>query len=73
MKLFEKIKVFFGYRYRLNYNSMEIHDLRNTHKNCHLAKMNNFKDVTQSNMFHQLKNGYNGCRWCYPSTNTDRR
>jgi hypothetical protein len=73
MKLFKKIKIFFGYSYRVNLNSMEIHNLKNTHKNCKLEKMNNFKDITESNMLKHLKNGYNGCRWCSPSTNTDRR
>lgn len=57
----------FGYKYRVNFNSNEIHYLPNKHKNCNLEVMDNYKNVTKFAATHYLNSGLNGCRWCFKS------
>ena len=72
--LFQNVKLFFSKRtkktYRVNFNTNEIHDLRKTHKNCHLALMTNFKDVTEHTAMRMFEKGFNGCRFCLKKHDT---
>lgn len=64
MKLFEKIKKFFGYNYIVNLNTLEIHNLNKPHTNCKTNLMTNKKMITKKQLNKYLADGYNGCRWC---------
>lgn len=59
-----------GYKYIVNNNTKEIHVVSNMKTNCHLDLMTNFKYVKSSKEL--LDNGFNGCRWCYNETDTDK-
>lgn len=65
-KLFTQL---FGFKYVINRNTNEIHKLSNLKTNCHVELMTNKMKVKNSKEW--LKNGYNGCRWCYSDANTD--
>lgn len=66
----------FGFRYLLNMRSAEVHDLDNRKTNCKIEKMStdNKRRLTQK-MFDRLraKDKVNGCRWCLPHLDTDKR
>jgi hypothetical protein len=72
--LFIKLTLFLGYTYMINKRSKEIHDLKNTHVNCHLDKISDVNSVIihKSKLQWHLNNGYNGCRWCMPKQDTDK-
>jgi len=59
-----------GIRYVVNHNTLEIHMISNLKHNCHVADMTNKSYVSSSKQY--LENGYNGCRWCYKETDTDK-
>lgn len=63
----------FGYRYLLNLRSKEIHQLNNTTDNCliNLMSKNNKKFIGKRKLNKYLDQGYNGCRWCFASKDTD--
>ena len=48
MKLKLRIKKFFGFKYLVNLNTKEIHDLNNNHKNCHVDLIKNTKFIRKS-------------------------
>jgi len=66
IKIFDKIKIAIGYRYMVNLNSKEIHDLKNPHVNCKTDLIVNKKFITKKSLNVYLQNGYNGCKWCLP-------
>ena len=59
----------FSFKYVINRNSSEIHKLSNLKPNCHIELMTNKMYVKDSEPW--LKNGFNGCRWCYSDEDTD--
>jgi len=59
-----------GYKYVVNNHTDEIHKLSNIKTNCHLELMTDINYVKSSEEL--LKDGYNGCRWCYNETDTDK-
>lgn len=61
---------FFGFKYIVNNHTNEIHVVSNMKTNCHLDLMTNATYVKSSEEL--LKNGYNGCRWCYSETDNDK-
>lgn len=65
LTFWQKISVFFGYRYFVNNNTKEIHDLKHKHHNCHieLASKNHTFYATEKDK-NALETFYNGCRWC---------
>lgn len=71
--IFKSIKNLFtkllGFKFVINNNTSEIHKLSNLKTNCHVDLMTNKTYVKKSEEL--LKNGYNGCRWCYDEANTD--
>jgi hypothetical protein len=72
MKLFEN---FWGHQYLVNLHTGEVHDLKNTHKNCnlHLIASYHKKYVTKKKAMKMMKTGnINGCRWCMPKSDTDK-
>lgn len=66
MNYWNKLLSFLGYRYLGNGNTMEIHDLRNFHRNCniHLISKKNKIRITEKEKNFAIKAGFNGCRWC---------
>jgi len=64
MELSIKIRRFFGYRYLVNLGSMEIHDLKNNHRNCHIPLITKKRFITQKGLKKILLEGFNGCRFC---------
>lgn len=61
--------IFWGFGYRVNHRSKEIHRVYFKHKNCKLEFMsaNNSEYVTRKKALKLIeKFGYNGCRWCWP-------
>lgn len=73
-KLFAFFKKFFpkliGKNYRVNFNSKEIHKLRNEKHNCFLNAMTDYKNIYQKDVDGYLNDGFNGCKWCYHEKNT---
>lgn len=69
MTLLEKIKKILGYRYIVNLNTWEIHDLKNTHENCKLNLMTNKKMITKKQLNAYLEDGFDGCKWCLKEYN----
>ena len=63
----EQVMMFLGFRYVLNDNTQEIHDLRNKTKNCCLPAMKRKHKfyVGRAMANEHLDMGYNGCRFCY--------
>lgn len=67
-----KLFMFFGYKYLVNNNTREIHNLQNPHHNCHIdliSKKNRFY-VTKRRM-NNLLSSYDGCRWCMKDKSED--
>lgn len=66
LTLKERWKMFWGYKYRVNLNTKEIHRLDNKHINCLKSDKENTVYVTENKAI-ELINGreYNGCRWCW--------
>lgn len=62
-----KFKKLFGYRYLINLCTREIHDLKNTHKNCRLNMLVHKKFIKEKELEYYLKKKYNGCRFCFKS------
>lgn len=61
--------IFFGFGYRVNHRSREIHRVYFKHKNCRLESMSakNSEYVTRRKALKLIKKyNYNGCRWCWP-------
>jgi hypothetical protein len=73
LAIFKSIQKFFikvfGFKYVINHNTSEIHKLSNLKTNCHVELMANKMYVRNSEEW--LKNGFNGCRWCYSDENGD--
>ena len=66
-----KLLEYFGFRYIINKNTGEIHDLDNEHKNCHIGMMRKAKYITKAKLFKLLKSGKaNGCRYCLKKWDT---
>lgn len=63
----EKWMKFWGFGYKVNYrkSSREIHKLSNKHVSCNLHMMTNYEYITQKKADKLLKEGYNGCRYCW--------
>ena len=54
-----------GFRYVLNKNTGEIHDLRNERRNCRIDMMTNVRYIFKRTAFKLMKVGKaNGCRYC---------
>lgn len=64
MKLKLRIKKFFGFKYLVNLNTKEIHDLNNNHKNCHVDLIKNTKYIRKRKLEKYLNDDFNGCRFC---------
>ena len=58
--------------YLVNYNSLEIHKVDNLKTNCQTQAMSNKGKVYSRKAKSLLREGYNGCRWCYPEADTDK-
>lgn len=71
MNLLEKINNLFGYTYVVNFNTLEIHNLKNKHKNCKIDFMTNKKLITKKQLMSYLDNGFNGCKWCFKEFNVE--
>lgn len=61
----EKWMKFWGLKYKVNHKSKEIHRLHNKHVNCNTHRIVNGEFVTEKKAFKLLKEGYNGCRYCW--------
>jgi hypothetical protein len=59
--------------YLVNYNSLEIHKVNNIKGNCQVQAMTNTGKVYTRKANRLLQEGYNGCRWCYPDADTDKK
>ena len=60
-----------GFRFVLNRNTGEIHDLRNEHKNCRIDMMRNLRYIRKRTAVKLIKGGKaNGCRWCLKKWDT---
>lgn len=59
----------FGYKYIVNLTSLEVHKISNLKGNCHEHIMVNKKYVRSADDY--LKNGFNGCRWCFREADSD--
>ena len=72
LTFFQRLAVFFGYRYFINNKTKEIHDLKNKHHNCHieLASKNNTFYATEKDK-QALSTFYDGCRWCMKEESKD--
>jgi hypothetical protein len=75
LTIFKSIQKFvtrlFGFKYVINRNTSEIHKLSNIKTNCHVELMTNKMMIKNSEEW--LKNGYNGCRWCYNEADNDAK
>lgn len=67
-----RLAMFFGYKYLVNRNTKEIHDLTNRHHNCHtdLVSKNNRFLATEKDV-KALMSFYDGCRWCMKEKSKD--
>ena len=70
----EKWSKFWGFNYRVNLNSKEIHKIDSKHINCLKSDKGNTVYVNEKKAL-ELINGreYNGCRWCWKSKDTDKK
>jgi len=59
--------------YIVNYRSMEVHKVDNLKHNCHVELMTDKQKIYSRKANKLLKQGYNGCRWCFPSEDTDMK
>jgi len=66
-KILKWFLLVFGFRYKVNYNSLEIHDIKNEKSNCFLKSMTRYKYVGTFTKTHLLNSGMNGCRHCMRS------
>lgn len=70
----ERWNKFWGFGYRVNIHTKEIHRLSDIHINC----LPSIKDLTMyvskktANMLIEKKK-FNGCRWCWEEKDTDKR
>lgn len=61
-----------GRRYMANENSLEMHDIKNPHVNCHLTAIKKYRFLTRRRAMQMIDLGeYNGCRWCMKEHDTD--
>lgn len=63
-RIFSFLKLIVGFRYKVNLNSMEIHDLKNPKQNCLTEVIADYKQIGKKSLSRYLSSGYNGCRWC---------
>jgi hypothetical protein len=64
--------IWLGWRYAYNANTYEIHDLKNTHKNCKLDYISkkNWKYLRAIDMQVMFADDEaDGCRWCMKDQN----
>ena len=60
-----------GFRFVLNRNTGEVHDLRNERKNCRIDMMTNMRYMRRRKVVKLIKAGEaNGCRWCLKKWDT---
>lgn len=70
----EKVAKFFGYGYRVNLNTKEIHRLSNNHINCLPGENKRTMYVNRRTAIELIaKRGFNGCRWCWKEKDTDKK
>jgi len=72
LKFIDKLMRTIGFRYVINKNTMEIHDLKNVQTNCKLTVMSNKnKSYCNKSKKEELMRDtlHDGCRWCLPSEN----
>lgn len=62
-----------GFRYMVNLDSKEIHDLYNRSGMCHIEKIEKRVFVPKFIMLLLLKFGFNGCYWCNNKYDTDKK
>lgn len=66
------MNILFGRRFLANVRSKEIHDMVESHRNCFLFDIVDYKLVSRRKAMKMMKNeGYNGCRWCMMEYDTD--
>jgi len=64
---------FIGYRYFINTQTKEIHDVKNATGACGLSYIKHGKYVSKRTAKKLLSSGeYNGCAHCLPEFNTDK-
>lgn len=63
-KIIKFLLILFGFRYKVNYNSLEIHDLKNEKANCFLKSMKRYKYIGEYSKNILIASGCNGCRHC---------
>lgn len=62
-----KFKEFvFGYKYIANERTKEIHIINTLKSSCKVHFMTKAVYLTKKAAANLLKNGFNGCRFCYP-------
>lgn len=61
----EKWMGFWGFGYFVNMGTDEIHRLETKHENCRTHMITHVKFVSFKRCEKLLKDGYNGCRYCY--------
>jgi hypothetical protein len=64
INIFNKV---FRPKYVVNLNSKEIHELENVQERCKVSSMTHTRYIGKSKLSFYLKNGFNGCRWCFQS------
>lgn len=62
-----KFLEFIGFKFIVNNNksSKEIHRVRSITTSCRISMMTDAKYITKRKAAKLLKNGHNGCRFCY--------
>ncbi len=58
-----------GAKYLLNVATMELHDLKNEQKNCHLSLITHPLFIKPDHLQYLLKTNVDGCRFCMPKFN----
>jgi hypothetical protein len=70
------LKRLLGYRYLVNMRSAEVHDIKGEKGNCRISKISkeNKRWITDRKLDKlRAADKVNGCRWCMPYMDTDKR
>jgi hypothetical protein len=62
-----------GYRYVANLRSKEIHRLDTRFKQCNIELIRTKKYLREKDLAMWERAGYNGCRFCLPFMDTDKK
>ena len=73
LNLFEYWLTRVGFRYMVNLDSKEIHDLKYRSGMCHIEKVKKRLFVPKPIMLLLFLFGVNGCYWCNDKYDTDKK